>query len=80
MRDRFGYDPLSEHAIVSQPEGTVPAWRAMYDNRNKMVGAVNYNTDIADAWEYADAPYYPEKMTTLAYHHAINYVIQAITH
>ncbi len=65
---------------IMQPYGTVPAWRAMYDDKNRMVVAVNFNTDVADAWEFADAPYYPEAMTTLAYRYGINYIIYAMTH
>lgn len=65
---------------VQQPPGTAPAWRAMYDDRNRMVVAVNYNTDVGDAWEYADSPYYPEPMTALAYRYGINYVIYSMTH
>lgn len=65
---------------VVQPEGTIPAWRAMYDDRNRMVVAVNFNSDVADAWEFADVPYYPEKMTSLAYRYGINYVVYSMTH
>ena len=65
---------------VRQPEGTQPAWRALFDDRNRMVVAVNFNTDVGDAWEYADAPEYPEAMTSLAYRFGINYVIYAMTH
>jgi hypothetical protein len=67
-------------AEIVQPPGSVPAWRAMYDPRQRMVVAVNYNTDVADAWEFADIPYYPEKMTSLAYRYGINYLIYAMTH
>jgi len=45
-----------------------------------MVVAVNYNTDVGDAWEYADSPIYPEPMTALAYRYGINYLIYAMTH
>ena len=65
---------------VYQPEGTAPAWRAMYDDKSRMVVAVNYNTDVGDAWEYADSPMYPEPMTALAYRYGINYLIYAMTH
>jgi hypothetical protein len=66
--------------VVEQPFGTQPAWRAMYDDKNRMVVAVNYNTDIGDAWEYADAPEYPEHMTALAYRYGINYLVYSMTH
>lgn len=65
---------------VWQPQGTQPAWRAMVDGRNHMVVAVNFNTDVGDAWEYADAPEYPAAMTTLAYRYGINYLIYSMTH
>jgi hypothetical protein len=65
---------------IMQPPGTSPAWRAMYDDKNHMIVAVNFDTDVADAWEFADVPYYPEAMTTLAYRYGINYIIYAMTH
>ena len=66
--------------VVEQPWGTAPAWRAIYDDHNRMVVAVNYNTDVGDAWEYADSPLYPEQMTALAYRYGINYLIYSMTH
>jgi hypothetical protein len=66
--------------IVVQPEGTTPAWRAMYDDRHRMVVAANFNTDVGDAWEFADVPYYPEPMTALAYRYGINYIVYSMTH
>jgi hypothetical protein len=65
---------------VQQPPGTTPAWRAMYDDQQRMVVAVNFNTDVGDAWEYADSPYYPEPMTALAYRYGVNYVVYSMTH
>ena len=65
---------------VYQPEGTAPAWRAMYDDQDRMVVAVNFNTDVGDAWEYADSPLYPEQMTALAYRYGINYLVYSMTH
>jgi hypothetical protein len=65
---------------VYQPEGTAPAWRAMYDDKDRIVVAVNFNTDVGDAWEYADSPIYPEQMTALAYRYGLNYLIYSMTH
>ena len=66
--------------VVQQPPGTEPAWRALYDDKNRMVVAINFNTDVGDAWEYADAPEYPEAMTALAYRYGVNYLVYAMTH
>ena len=41
---------------IVQPFGSSPAWRGIYDDRNHMVVSVNYDTDIGDAWEFADVP------------------------
>ncbi|HXS94462.1 MAG TPA: DUF4159 domain-containing protein [Candidatus Limnocylindrales bacterium] len=65
---------------VVQPEGSAPAWRAMYDDHGRMVVAANYDTDVGDAWEFADVPYYPAAMTLLAYRYGVNYVTYAMTH
>jgi hypothetical protein len=65
---------------VQQPAGTSPAWRAITDERNRMVVAVNFNTDVGDAWEYADSPEYPEPMTALAYRYGLNYLVYSMTH
>ena len=65
---------------VQQPPGTTPAWRELNDDAGRMVVAVNYNTDIGDAWEYADHPMYPEAMTALAYRYGVNYLVYAMTH
>jgi len=74
------YIPGTRHLYRGQPPGTSPQWDAINDDKNRMVVAVNYNTDIGDAWEYADAPEYPADMTTLAYRYGINYIMYAITH
>jgi hypothetical protein len=66
--------------IVRQPAGTTPGWFGMYDDHKRMVVAVNFNTDVGDAWEYADSPEYPEQMTALAYRYGINYLIYSMTH
>jgi hypothetical protein len=52
----------------------------MYDGRNRVIVAANFNMDVGDAWEHADWPIYPEAMTALAYRFGINYIIYAMTH
>ena len=60
--------------------GTVPHWRAIFDDDGRLMVAINFNMDMGDAWEHADDPWYPEPMTTLAYRFAVNYLIYAMTH
>jgi hypothetical protein len=67
-------------AIVAVPEASPPHWRAMYDDRGRMLVAIHHNMDIGDAWEHADSPEYPEAATGLAYRLAINSIIYSMTH
>ena len=66
--------------IMAQLPGGPPRWRGIYDERGRLIVAINYNMDMGDAWEHADDPWYPNPMTALAYRFAINYIIYAMTH
>jgi hypothetical protein len=59
---------------------TVPHWRGIFDDDDRLMVAINFNMDMGDAWEHADDPWYPEPMTTLAYRFAVNYLIYTMTH
>ena len=60
--------------------GTVPHWRGIFDDDNRLMVAINFNMDMGDAWEHADDPWYPEPYTALAYRFAVNYLIYSMTH
>jgi len=64
--------------IVAQMEG-IPTWRAIYDDKGRIMVAINFNIDMGDAWEHADDPLYPVPMTATAYKLGVNYVIYAMT-
>jgi hypothetical protein len=66
--------------ISVQPQAVPPTWRAIHDNKGRMVIAINFNMDVGDAWEHADMPEYPLDMTALAYRFGINYVVYSMTH
>ncbi|MGW8369622.1 MAG: DUF4159 domain-containing protein [Gammaproteobacteria bacterium] len=57
-----------------------PHWRAIYDDDERLIVAINHNIDMGDAWEHANDPEYPAEMTGLAYRFGVNYVIYAMTH
>ena len=42
--------------------------------------AITYNSDVGDAWEYADDPTYPEKAASSAIRIGVNYIVYAMTH
>jgi uncharacterized protein DUF4159 len=62
------------------PDMKVPKWRAIRDDKGRIMIAIAHNSDVGDAWEWADSPDYPERATSLAYRIAINYIIYGMTH
>jgi hypothetical protein len=62
------------------PTGVGAHWRAIYDEKGRILVAISYNSDVGDAWEWADDPYYPEKFSDLAIRLGVNYIIYAMTH
>ena len=55
-------------------------WRGIYDDKGRVMIASSYNSDLGDAWEYADDAYYPEKASSLAMRIGINYIVYSMTH
>jgi len=58
----------------------VPKWRAIRDDKGRIMIAICHNSDVGDAWEWADSPDYPEPATSMAYRIAINYIVYGMTH
>jgi hypothetical protein len=62
------------------PDARVPRWRGIRDAQGRIVVAMFQNSDVGDAWEWADSPNYPEQATSFAYRIMINYIVYAMTH
>jgi len=60
--------------------GTVPRWRVIRDQQQRIMVAINFNMDLGDAWEHADDARYPQRYSALAYRIGTNYVLYALTH
>jgi len=61
-------------------DGYVPHVRGMFDDEGRLMVLVNWNTDLGDAWEWADDPNYPLKFSTFAFEIGINFVIYGMTY
>jgi hypothetical protein len=57
-----------------------PKWRAIRDDDGRIMVAICHNSDVGDAWEWADSPRYPERDASLAYRIGINYILYGMTH
>jgi hypothetical protein len=60
--------------------GMTPHWRAIFDDKGRVMVAICHNMDLGDAWEWSDDPRYPEKWARLAYQIAVNYFVYDLTH
>jgi hypothetical protein len=72
---RGGFGGMSRRA-----EGTVAHWLGVLDDKNRVMVAMSFNSDLGDAWEWADSPTYPEKMAGLAIRIGVNYVVYSMSH
>jgi hypothetical protein len=60
--------------------GTKAHWMGVYDDHNRLMVAMSFNSDVGDSWEWADEPTYPEKYSALGIRLGVNYVVYAMTH
>ena len=61
-------------------DGYTPHLRGIFDDDGRLLVLINWNTDLGDAWEWADHPRYPLRFSTYALEMGINFVIYGMTH
>jgi hypothetical protein len=54
--------------------------KGMYDDEGRLMMIINFNTDLGDAWEWAESPDYPLDISTYAFEIGVNMVVYAMTH
>ena len=57
-----------------------PQVKGMYDDEGRLMVIINHNTDLGDAWEWAENPRYPLKYSTYAYEMGANMIVYAMSH
>jgi hypothetical protein len=90
---RLGLMPFAIAAVIRCPapniyrigvtyehDGYQPHWRGIYDQKGRLVVAICHDMDLGDAWEWAYAPEYDEKFSSLAFRIVTNYVVYSMTH
>lgn len=65
---------------VYENDGIEARWRAVFDDKGRVMLGICHNMDLGDAWEWADHPQYPEHYASQAYRVGVNYIIYAMTH
>jgi hypothetical protein len=83
LDDRFqlpGIEHLRTGGKFTGNGGIGAKWRGIYDDKGRIMVAISFNSDVGDAWEWADSPRYPEKFADLAIRLGVNYVVYAMSH
>jgi hypothetical protein len=78
-----GYAHLGVGYKIPRPPGTGGQgahWRGIYDDKGRVMVAISYNSDLGDAWEWADDASYPEKFSDQAIRLGVNYIVYSMTH
>ncbi len=63
-----------------EQDGFTPALRGILDETGRLLVIINWNTDLGDAWEWADHPLYPLPMSNFAYKLGINMLVYGMSH
>jgi len=75
-----GWSHLRDGAKYPWAGGIGAHWRAITDDKGRVIVAISYNSDIGDAWEWADDPRYPAAMADQSMRMGVNYIVYAMTH
>ncbi len=63
-----------------RPDARTPHVRGIFDDEGRLMVVINFNTDLGDAWEWAEDPYYPLEYSTFAYELGANMIVYGMTH
>jgi len=63
-----------------EKDGYQPKWRAIRDDKGRIIVAICHNMHLGDAWELADDPNYPETFASMAFRVGLDYIIYGMTH
>jgi hypothetical protein len=82
LKDRYGIpgEWSLRSGVPYLNGGRVGHWRGIYDDKNRLMVVVDFNSDTSDSWEWADEPRYPERYSAQGIRIGVNYIIYAMSH
>jgi len=75
-----GLAALYNGRTYERADDPYPRWRAIFDDKKRIVVAICHNMDLGDAWEHSDDPGYPADMAVVAHRVLQNYAMYDLTH
>ncbi len=70
----------ARRGVYHEQDGFVPHMRGIFDEHGRLMVAIAWNSDLGDAWEWAEQPDYPWDRTNYALQMAMNFIVYAMTH
>lgn len=61
-------------------DGYVPQLRGITDDHGRLLVLISFNSDLGDAWEWAEDPEYPLIFSNYAYRIGVNMVVYGMVH
>lgn len=65
---------------TSEQDGYVPFVKGIFDDAGRLMVLINGNTDLGDAWEWAEQPDYPLAFSTYAFRMGVNFIVYAMSY
>jgi hypothetical protein len=66
--------------VTYEDDGVVPHVRGIFGDDGRLLVLINWNTDMGDAWEWAEDPLYPLEFSTFAFEMGVNMILYSMTH
>ena len=60
--------------------GCDPTVKAIFDADGRLLVLISFNSDLGDAWEWAEQPFYPLEKSNYAFQLAVNAIVYAMSH
>jgi hypothetical protein len=62
-----------------EQDGYIPHLRGIFDDQQRLMVLINWNSDAGDAWEHADNPLYPLYFGNYAYRLGVNAILYGMS-
>jgi hypothetical protein len=63
-----------------EQDGYVPHIRGIFDDTGRLLVLIDWNSDMGDAWEWAEQPAYSLKYSTYAFQMTVNAIVYSMSH
>ncbi len=63
-----------------EQDGYTPYVRGIFDEKGRLLVGIVWNSDLGDAWEWAEQPDYPVDRSTFAFQMGVNFIVYSMSH